>query len=84
MSHAANGFFSRDGIAPSELLQLGGEQLQKYENVRFQIGRCAKPLGSSTQEKQDRFQVTLHTGEQVTTRKLLLATGVTDKLPAIA
>lgn len=86
VSHAANGFFSRDGIAPSELLQLGREQLHKYENVKFQIGKVmdVKPLGSSAQEKPDRFQVILNTGEQFTTRKLLLATGVTDKLPAIA
>ncbi len=86
VSHAANGFFSRDGIAPSELLQLGREQLQKYENVKFKIGNVidVKPLGSSAPEKRDRFQVTLDTGEQFTTRKLLLATGVTDKLPAIA
>jgi thioredoxin reductase len=86
VSHAANGFFSRDGIAPSELLQLGREQLHKYENVKFQSGKVmdVKPLGSSTPEKPDRFQVTLDTGEQFTARKLLLATGVTDKLPAIA
>jgi len=84
VSHAANGFFSRDGIAPSELLQLRREQLHKYENVRFQIGKAidAKPLGQP--EKPDRFQVMLDTGEQFTTRKVLLATGVTDKLPAIA
>ncbi len=84
VSHAANGFFSRDGIAPSELLQIGREQLQKYETVRFQIGKVidAKPLESAS-EKCDRFQVTLDTGEQLTTRKLLLATGVTDKLPEV-
>ncbi|MBD2000849.1 NAD(P)/FAD-dependent oxidoreductase [Leptolyngbya sp. FACHB-541] len=83
VSHAANGFFSRDGIAPSELLQIGREQLHKYKNVRFQTGKVidAKPLGT---EKDDRFQITLDSGEQFTTRKLLLATGVTDKLPAIA
>lgn len=86
VSHAANGFFSRDGIAPSDLLQLGREQLHKYETVKFQTGKVidAKQLGSSAPEQPDRFQVMLDTGEQFTTRKLLLATGVTDKLPAIA
>jgi thioredoxin reductase len=84
VSHAANGFLSRDGIAPSELLQIGREQLQKYETVRFQIGKVidVKSL-ETTLEKRDRFQVTLDTGEQLTARKLLLATGVTDKLPEI-
>ncbi|MBD3886425.1 NAD(P)/FAD-dependent oxidoreductase [Phormidium tenue FACHB-886] len=84
VSDAANGFFSRDGIAPSELLQIGREQLQKYENVKFQIGKVidVKPFGTAP-EKRNRFQVMLDTGEQLTTRKLLLATGVTDKLPEI-
>jgi thioredoxin reductase len=83
VSHAANGFFSRDGIAPSELLQIGREQLHKYENVRFQIGKVidAKPLGNSAPEKcgsfgvalrANRFQVMLDTGEQFITRKVLL------------
>lgn len=82
VSHAANGFFSRDGIAPSELLQIGHEQLQKYKTVKFQTGRVidAKPLGT---EKGDRFQIMLDSGEQLITRKLLLATGVRDKLPGI-
>lgn len=40
------------------------------------------PIGTAP-EKGDRFQVTLDTGEQLTTRKLLLATGVKDKLPEI-
>lgn len=40
LSHAANSFFSRDGIAPSELLQIGREQLQKYETVKFQTGKA--------------------------------------------
>jgi thioredoxin reductase len=84
LSHAVNGFFSRDGIAPSELLQIGREQLQKYETVRFQIGKVidVKPF-ETTLEKRDRFQVTLDTGEQLATRKLLLATGIKDKLPEI-
>lgn len=86
VSHAANAFFSRDGIAPFELLQLGREQLHKYENVRFHIGKVsdAKPNGTSAPEKPAFFQITLDTGEQLTTRKLLLAMGVTDTLPEIA
>lgn len=58
--------------------------MQKYETVKFQIGKVidAKPIETAP-EKGDRFQVTLDTGEQLTTRKLLLATGVKDKLPEI-
>lgn len=87
VSHAAHSFFSRDGIAPSELLKIGREQLHQYDGVRFQTGEVldAMQLGSSaTDLKRDRFQVTLSTGEQFAARKLLLATGMKDILPAIA
>ncbi|GAP99907.1 NAD(P)/FAD-dependent oxidoreductase [Leptolyngbya sp. NIES-2104] len=84
VSHSANGFFSRDGISPSELLQLGREQLLKYETVRFKTGKVVEAKAFGQSEKLDRFQITLDTGEQIITRKLLLATGITDQLPAIA
>jgi thioredoxin reductase len=73
VSHAANGFFSRDGIAPSDLLQIGRAQLQKYETVKYQTGKVidAKPFGTAS-EKSDHFQVMLDTGEQFITRKVLL------------
>ncbi|HEY9845140.1 MAG TPA: FAD-dependent oxidoreductase [Candidatus Caenarcaniphilales bacterium] len=91
VSHAANGFFSRDGIAPSDLLQIGREHLHKYENVKFQTGKViyAKLLETASEKggsfgvalRANHFQITLNSGEQLITRKLLLATGVTDKLP---
>jgi thioredoxin reductase len=84
VSHSANSYFSRDGIAPSELLQIGREQLQKYETVNFQTGKVIKVKALENSEKPDRFQIMLDTGEQFLARKLLLATGVTDELPAIA
>jgi thioredoxin reductase len=84
VSHSANSYFSRDGIAPSELLKIGREQLQKYETVNFQTGKVIKVKALESSEKPDRFQITLDTGEQFLARKLLLATGVTDELPAIA
>jgi thioredoxin reductase len=78
VSHAAHGFFSRDGIPPAELLQIGREQLRLYNSVKFQTGEVidAEHLGNH-------FQVTLNNGTQFLTRKLLLATGVRDILPSI-
>ncbi len=34
-SKALHGFLTRDGIAPSEFLQLARQQLQRYENVQL-------------------------------------------------
>ena len=76
-SGAMHGFLSRDGISPVELLRLGHEELERYGVEYRQVtvsGAC--PEGSH-------FKVTLETGESLTCRKLLLATGVCDRLPAV-
>lgn len=86
VSHAANTFFSRDGIEPSELLQIGREQLHKYDGVKFHTGEVidAHHLATaSTETLNGVFQVTLNNGDRVVSRKLLLATGVKDILPEI-
>jgi thioredoxin reductase len=68
-SHALHGFLSRDGIQPGELLRLGREQLCKYESVELHTLQV--------------FKVTFEDGRQISSRKLLLATGIVDELPAI-
>lgn len=77
VAQASHSFFSRDGIAPAELLQIGREQLQPYD-VKIREGEVvdAENLG-------DCFQVTLSNGDQFIGRKLLLATGMKDVLPSI-
>jgi thioredoxin reductase len=77
VAHVSHTFFSRDGIAPAELLQIGREQLQPYD-VAIHTGEVtdAEKLG-------DRFQITLSNGKQFVSRKLLLATGMKDTLPSI-
>jgi len=78
VSHAAHSFFSRDGIAPAQLLQIGREQLRPYNGVEIMVGEVvhAKNLG-------DGFQITLSNSKQFICRKLLLATGMKDTLPSI-
>lgn len=78
-SHAMHGFLSRDGISPHELLRLGREQLRPYESVEL---RRIKVIDATFQEGH--FEVTLEDGTRLRTRKLLLATGVRDELPAFA
>jgi thioredoxin reductase len=77
VAHASHNYFSRDGIAPAELLHIGREQLQPYD-VEIRQGEVvdAEKLG-------ERFQVTLSNGDQFMGRKLLLATGMKDTLPPI-
>ena len=74
-SPAVHGFLSRDGVRPGELLKIGREQLKPYA-VEWHDGLVtdAERLGAG-------FQVTVGKDKAVTTRTLVLATGVTDELP---
>jgi thioredoxin reductase len=77
-SRALHGFLTRDGIEPAEFLRLGREQLGPYETIELRHTKVteAHRLASG-------FEVTLTSGERVSSRKLLLATGVVDDVPAI-
>jgi thioredoxin reductase len=77
-SHALHGFLSRDGIAPLELLRLGREQLATYDSVEFRSTSV-----SNVTREEGLFTITLSDASRVTSRKLLLTTGVIDKLPEI-
>ncbi|MEO8189177.1 MAG: NAD(P)/FAD-dependent oxidoreductase [Acidobacteriota bacterium] len=74
-SHALHGFLTRDGIEPAELLRIGREQLEQYgvEMILREVTDAAVT--------PDGFRVTLGDGRVVSARKLLLASGVVDRLP---
>ncbi|MDQ4127569.1 MAG: NAD(P)/FAD-dependent oxidoreductase [Actinomycetota bacterium] len=76
-AHASHGFFTRDGAGPAELLQIGRGQLEPYPNVEYRVQRAAEVSGSD-----GAFELVLEGGETVSARKLVLATGVLDELPA--
>lgn len=78
-SQALHGYLTRDGIHPCELLRIGREELAKYDTVSI----CDVEVVSAECQRDARFGVTLASGERLTSRKLLLATGVVDKLPNI-
>jgi len=77
-THASHGFFTRDDVPPADLLSIGREQLLRYETVSIQSG-----VVTHIQPDQQNFTVTLADGSQHTARKILLATGLKDSLPAI-
>ena len=77
VSGALHGFLSRDGMHPAELRRIGREQLERYEvevrSVRVTAARAV----------ERGFELTLADGARLGCRKLLLATGVEDKLPPV-
>jgi thioredoxin reductase len=78
-SKALHGFITRDGIAPSEFLQLAREQLQRYKNVQL----VDSEVTDIARESKNLFRVALTDGRFELTRKVLIATGVVDQLPPI-
>src|SRR4051794_2597977 len=76
-SEALHGFLSRDGIHPAELRRIAREQLERYEvEIRTVRVTAARPAECG-------FELTLADGALLGCRKLLLATGVVDKLPSV-
>src|SRR5574339_637746 len=69
-SQAMHGYLTRDGIPPLEFLRLGRSELTPYDTVEI---RDVTVTGATCVEGH--FVTTLETGEQVASRKLLIATG---------
>lgn len=74
-SHGVLGF---DGINPAHILEDARKQLLHYPNIRFE---SAHVTGAA--KKDGWFEVSTRAGEHFQGRRLLLASGVADSLPAI-
>jgi thioredoxin reductase len=77
-SQGVHGFITREGCRPTELLLLARQDLQPYR-VEFREGTV---MGIPRLDRG--FRVELIDGSSAECRKVLLATGVVDKLPALA
>lgn len=77
-SKAMHGYLSRDGISPAAFLSIGREQLAPYETVAFRRVKVEQ-----VEPGEGRFTVVLEGGERVSSRMLLLATGLVDELPQV-
>ncbi len=84
-SHGLHLYLTRDGIAPSEFLKIAREQLAPYETVELRSGQV-----TDVQRVKNGFEIVFSSAgvgrqpeQRVSTRKLLLATGVVDTLPEI-
>lgn len=72
-----HGYLTRDGIPPLDLLRAGREELRPYGIQPRQVkvtGIAIDPEG---------FAITLADGDRLQTRTVLIAGGVTDRLPDI-
>jgi thioredoxin reductase len=77
-SRAVNAFLTRDGISPAEFRHAARADLARYDTVEY---RRAQVI--DVERIEGGFEATLENGSVVRARKLLIATGVVDELPAI-
>ncbi|MFI9831393.1 NAD(P)/FAD-dependent oxidoreductase [Streptomyces sp. NPDC051913] len=68
------GYLSRDGMSPAEFLAIGREEIARYgvELVRDRVVDVSQGFG-----------VTLASGRTLRARRLVIATGLRDELPAV-
>ena len=74
-----HGFLARDGISPSEFRALALQQLERYDNVELWEGEVT----DVARDSENRFRVVLNGDRSELARKMLIATGVMDQLPAL-
>lgn len=75
----SHGFMGQDGKAPDEILRQAREQLAQYPTVKFLDGQAVK-----AREDAGLLHVTIEDGQHVQGKRLILATGLRDELPALA
>ncbi|MFI0740394.1 NAD(P)/FAD-dependent oxidoreductase [Streptomyces sp. NPDC021100] len=72
-----HGLLSRDGVAPGELLRAGREEVAAYG------GRVIADRAVSAERAGDGFVVATADGRRFRARRLLVATGLVDRLPDV-
>ena len=72
-------FLTRDDIPPAEFRRLALKELQRYKNVEVWNGEVT----DVSRESEGMFRVVLNRKRFEVGRKMLIATGVRDQLPAL-
>ena len=77
-SKGLHNYLTRDGTAPQEFLRLARKEVEEHPTIEFLPAEVKDARRTS-----DGFTVVLADRTELSTRKLLLATGVADDLPDI-
>jgi thioredoxin reductase len=72
------GFLSRDGVPPTELLAIGAGEVVGYG------GHLARGSVTAIEQRDSGFEITFDSGAPVLARRVLVTTGLHDELPDIA
>lgn len=74
----SHNFLTNDGKSPAEIAGLASLQVRAYKTVEFFNG-----IATSGNKSAKGFSIHVATGETFTAKKLIIATGISDILPAI-
>jgi thioredoxin reductase len=77
-SHGIHNYLTRDDILPRDFLELCQRELEKYS-----VQRIRKKVLKAKKNDQDLFETKDENGTCYYSKKLLIATGLTDNLPGI-
>src|SRR5918999_3400370 len=77
-AEGVHGFLSRDGISPRELVEIGRAEVKHYG------GLVLSATAVAARRDDDKFEVSLDDGRSIAARRLLVTTGLFDKLPDVA
>jgi thioredoxin reductase (NADPH) len=72
-----HGFLSREGMSPQDLMSAGRDELARFG------GTARRGFVVSARRQGGNFVLSLREGATLTARRLLIASGITDELPAI-
>lgn len=78
-ARAAHGLLTRDGASPATLLRHARGDLRTYPSISLLAGTVVTLSGG-----RGAFRIACSDGTMITARRVLLATGVIDEVPAIA
>jgi thioredoxin reductase len=83
-----HGYLSRDGMSPRDLLAVGRAEVRGYggelmDGVVVEVSPCRAGSAGSAGSKTG-FEVRLGDGSRLTGRRVVIATGLHDKLPDVA
>ena len=83
-AEAVHGLLALDGTPPQEILRRGRDDVRRYGG-RVVLGEVISAEPSDPSSDGDlRFAVTLADGRRISTRRILVATGLTDVLPEVS
>lgn len=78
VTHEAHGFVTRDGVKPNEFRELAHQEFKKYNTIETMEDKVMEII-----KEADVFTIKTEKGMEWKTRKVVLATGVTEKFPNV-